>query len=105
MDKIEKLYFNAEAFNDPDNTFAFFKAGYEAKEPDPWDMVPVIPLKMGNCIRKLVFGQRRMHWQMNEYFGTTIEDKIGCMVASGYNCDPTRDGETRVFKDGKWINE
>ena len=105
MDKIEKLYFNSEAFHDPDNTFAFFKAGYEAKKPDPWDMVPKIPIKIGHYIRKLSLDPGRMHWQINEYYGTSIQDKIGHMVAAGYNCDISRDGETRIFRDGKWIDE
>jgi len=79
---------------------------YEIEEVkfNPWDCVPDESVKIGHYIRKLSIDSGRMHWQINEYYGTTIEDKIGCMVAAGYNCDVSRDGETKIFKDGSWRN-
>lgn len=71
--------------------------GYKCKKSSPWDMAPHLQEEQRAYLTVIVRGP----WYIT--FGKS--SGINTSLCSGYNCDPSRNGETRIYKKGEWIDE
>ncbi len=61
---------------------------------EPWDLVPTYKESINDkTLRLTVFPHGKFK----------IIAAYQIIVIVGYNCDPSRDGETRVLKNGEWV--
>jgi hypothetical protein len=74
--------------------------GFLARKPDPWDWAPDGQINSLDTKRHLqaleIAGN--LFWQI-----TTELNGVRRTVASGYDCNPSRNGETRVWNEDKEV--
>lgn len=66
---------------------------WQSKESDPWDMVPSGQINFEDEERNLIV-YKSGEWQI--WAQTSCQNNL---LASGYNCDPSRNGETKTWNE------
>ena len=71
---------------------------------NPWDCVPDRPVFTTTLYRRKLECILNGKWYLYElYLSGNL--KTSGVIAHGYNCDYSRSGEIKIFKDRRWIDD
>ena len=72
---------------------------WRSRKADPWDMAPKTPTVRHPEVKMRLFVLETGKWNITLFTNMRYAQE----VASGYNCDPSRNGETKTWNEnGGW---